>query len=118
MQKQNHSFVYFFAWLVIGVFLGLSILLFRGDISVAFNQPGNLADRQIVKQTPIINPTQKKHSGFAEAVKKAAPAVVSIQTIIWSETSTDESANEKIIQGFLGTNSHHRPKSKAETGSG
>ena len=118
MHKQNHSFVYFFAWLVIGVFLGLSILLFRGDISVVINQPGNPTDRQSVKQSPVINLTQKKHSGFAEAVKKAAPAVVSIQTITWSEASAEESTNEKIIQGFLGENSPHRPKRKAETGSG
>jgi len=118
MQKQNHSFVYFFAWLLIGVFLGLSILLFRGDISVVINQAGQPADRQIVKQPPAASSTQNKHSGFAEAVKKAAPAVVSIQTIIWSEASTEESTEEKIIQGFLGKNSPHRPKQKAETGSG
>ncbi|MFV9615143.1 MAG: S1C family serine protease, partial [Gammaproteobacteria bacterium] len=118
MLKQNHSFVYFFAWLIIGLFLGLSILLFRGDISVAFNQQGKPVDRQTDKQASTVHSTTKKHSGFADAVMKAAPAVVSIQTIIWSESSAEEPADEKIIQGFLGKDSPHRPKRKAETGAG
>ena len=118
MLKQNHNFVYYFAWLVIGVFFGLSILLFRGDISVAINQHSKPADRQTDNQPSLVNSTQNKHSGFAEAVMKAAPAVVSIQTIIWSETSTEEPADGKITPQFLGKNSPHAPKRKAETGAG
>ena len=49
---------------------------------------------------------------------KAAPAVVSIQTISWTQAEDDEPANEKIIDRFLGKNSPHRPKTHAETGSG
>lgn len=118
MQKQNHSFVYFFAWLIIGLFLGLSILLFRGDISVAFNQHDKAVDLQADTSASTDNSTQNKHRGFAQAVMKAAPAVVSIQTIIWSEASTEAAADNKIAQQFLSNNSPHGPKRKAETGAG
>ena len=116
MQKQNHPFVYFFAWLIIGVFLGLSILLFRDDISVAFNQHDKAVDHKTDTPARTDNYTQSKHRGFAEAVMKAAPAVVSLQTIIWSEADTEESDDNKITQQFLGKNSPHGPKRSAETG--
>ncbi len=114
MQKQNHSFVYFFAWLIIGLFSGLAILLFRGDISVDINQANSS------NSTPptAISPTQNKHTGFADAVKKAAPAVVSIQTIIWSKPSAEDQSDANIIQRFLSKDSPHRPRRQAETGSG
>ena len=81
MQKQNHSFVYYFAWLVIGLFLGMTILLFRGDISVDVNQINGSKNTSSAE----IKPSQYQHAGYADAVMKAAPAVVSIQTINWSE---------------------------------
>jgi Do/DeqQ family serine protease len=115
MQKQNHSFVYFFAWLIIGLFLGLAILLFRGDIRVDINQ----ANSRNFTAPAAIPDSPDKYTGFADAVIKAAPAVVSIQTIIWSKAGTEEGNQEEgIIQRFLGKNSPHRPKQKAETGSG
>jgi len=49
---------------------------------------------------------------------KAAPAVVSIQTIIWSEPSADEPIDQTVSQRFLGKNSPHRPKRRAETSAG
>jgi Do/DeqQ family serine protease len=51
---------------------------------------------------------------------KAAPAVVSIQTIIWSDPEDEPEipAEERITQLFLGKNSPHRPKKQAETASG
>ena len=114
MQKQNHSFVYFLAWLIIGLFAGLSILLFRGDISVDINQTNS----SNTTSPAAINLTQIKHTGFADAVKKAAPAVVSIQTIIWSKPSAENQSDANIIQRFLGKDSPHLPKRKAETGAG
>lgn len=110
MQKQNHSFLYFFAWLVIGAFFGLLILLYRGDISLDINH----ADTTNNKASSL----QDGHHGYADAVMRAAPAVVSIQTIIWTEPDADISDQEKITQLFLGKNSPHRPKKQAETGSG
>ena len=114
MQKQNHSFVYFFAWLIIGAFLGSIILLYRGDISIGVNQ----TDDSNSTLPASVTPTQNKHTGFADAVKKAAPAVVSIQTIIWSKPGAENQSDEKIIQRFLAKDSPHRPKRQAETGSG
>ncbi|MBT8120160.1 MAG: trypsin-like peptidase domain-containing protein [Gammaproteobacteria bacterium] len=116
MQKPNHSFLYFFAWLVIGVFFGLLILLYRGDISLDLN----LFDTSDIAIQDSANTTAFSHRGFSDAVIKAAPAVVSIQTIIWSEAvdETEIPAQEKITQLFLGKNSPHRPKKQAETGSG
>ena len=116
MQKQNHSFLYFFAWLVIGVFFGALILLYRGDISLDINN-SNTGKITVQHST---DPTVFKYSGFSDAVMKAAPAVVSIQTTIWTEAEDETKipAQEKITQLFLGKNSPHRPKKQAETGSG
>jgi len=116
MRKQNHSFLYFFAWLVIGVFFGLIILLYRGDISLDLNKANSSNNA-----TPGPE-NSSRGRGFADAVMKAAPAVVSIQTITWTEgdpdTTTSITAQEKVTQLFLGKNSPHRPKKQAETGSG
>lgn len=114
MPKQKHTFVYFIAWLVIGVFLGLIILLVRGDISLDINK----YDNSISATTDTAVAAQGEHRGFSDAVVKAAPAVVSIQTIIWSEPDTENPTEEKLLQSFLGKNSPHRPKKQAETGSG
>jgi Do/DeqQ family serine protease len=116
MQKQNHSFLYFFAWLVIGAFFGLLILLYRGDIRLDINSTNT---GNITTQHPA-NPAEFKHRGFSDAVMKAAPAVVSIQTIIWSDPEDEPEipAEERITQLFLGKNSPHRPKKQAETASG
>jgi len=114
MPKQNHTFVYFLAWLVIGVFFGLIILLIRGDISLDINKPGT---NKPETANTVITP-RDIHRGFARAVMKAAPAVVSIQTIIWKESDAETQNDEKVIQQFLGKNSPHRPKRQAETGSG
>jgi len=116
MQKQNHSFLYFFAWLVIGVFFGALILLYRGDISLDIKN-SNTGKITVQHST---DPTAFKYSGFSDAVMKAAPAVVSIQTTIWTEAEDETKipAQEKITQLFLGKNSPHRPKKQAETGSG
>jgi serine protease DegS len=112
MQKQNHSFMYFFAWLVTGALIGLIILIFRNDISLQINQK---EQHQI---DSAANPITRLRSGYAEAVMKAAPAVVSIQTINWVAADTESQASEQIIERYLGKNSPHRPKRKAETGSG
>ncbi len=112
MQKQNHSFVYFFAWLVIGLFLGLAILLFRGDFSVDINQTNGSK----YTSSTAVKPSQYQHAGYADAVMKAAPAVVSIQTINWSEPASAEHTEDKLIQQFLGKDSPHSPKSQVETG--
>ena len=75
MTKQNHSFVYYLAWLVIGVFFGLLILLIRGDIRLDINQQNQPTNNN----KSATQPAQFTHTGFADAVMKAAPAVVSIQ---------------------------------------
>ncbi len=113
MQNQKHSFVYFLAWLAIGAFSGLAVLLYRGDILLDLNR----ANSDI---TAAENTKQYKHTGYADAVMKAAPAVVSIRTLVWTEAETDNSTNNKALQRFLGTTSPHKPKRQAEasTGSG
>ena len=114
MPKQNHSFLYFFAWLVIGVFFGLGILLFRGDIHINSGQStGNPQDSASSDQV-----VPQKQRGYSEAVMRAAPAVVSIQTIIWSEPTTEEEEDETVVERFLGKNSPHRPRRQAETSAG
>jgi len=114
MQNQKHSFVYFFAWLSIGVVLGLAILLYRGNIRLDLNQVNNSdAKAETTKQY--------KHTGYADAVKKAAPAVVSIRTLVWTTVAEpDNKINNEPLQRFLGKTSPHRPKRQAEasTGSG
>jgi len=109
MHKQKHSFVYFFAWLSIGVVLGLAILLYRGDIRLDLNQAGNSKSGTV---------EQYRHSGYADAVKKAAPAVVSIRTLVWTTAETDNSIDNEALQRFLGKTSPHRPKRQAEASSG
>jgi len=114
MSKQNHSFLYFSAWLVIGVFFGLGILIFRGDIHLDLGQSeGNSSDAVLPDQS-----SPRKQRGYSEAVMRAAPAVVSIQTIIWSEPTADELADKTVIERFLGKNSPHRPRRQAETSAG
>ena len=109
MQKQKHSFMYFFAWLVIGALIGLIILILQNDVSLQIDQ----------KNKPHINSASNSlRKGYAEAVMKAAPAVVSIQTINWVASDTESQASEQIIERYLGKNSPHRPKRKADTGSG
>jgi len=114
MQNQKHSFVYFFAWLSIGVVLGLAILLYRGNIRLDLNQVNNSdAKAETAKQY--------KHTGYADAVKKAAPAVVSIRTLVWTTAEADNSINNinsETLQRFLGKTSPHRPKKQAEASSG
>jgi Do/DeqQ family serine protease len=110
--KQKHPFVYFLAWLSVGILSGLAILLYRGDIRFDLNQ----ANRSET-QTEII---PHRHTGYADAVMKAAPAVVSIRTVVWSSATTDSTVDSEIIQRFLGKSSPHAPKRRAEasTGSG
>jgi serine protease DegS len=113
MQNQNHSFVYFFAWLIIGVFLGITILLFRGDVILYFNQ----ADTPPATATVTAKPAQHKNAGYSDAVIKAVPAVVSIKTIVWTEASKNDS-DAGIIERFMSKNSPHSPKKQAEESSG
>ena len=114
MQKHKHSFLYFFSWLLIGIFFGLIILLVREDISLTVNQNVSSHDNVAnVQKSP-----RSKHSGYADAVMRAAPAVVSIQTINWVNPDSDKEVTEDVIQRFLSKKSPHRPRKKAETGSG
>jgi serine protease DegS len=114
MQKQNHPFVYFFAWLVIGAFIGVVILLLRNDISLHINQAESSHPDVVARS----NTAPNTQNGYSEAVMKAAPAVVSIQTVNWVTPETESLASEEVTQRFLGKDSPHRPKRKAETGSG
>ena len=107
MLKQKLSFVYFLAWLVLGAFLGVMVLLYRGDVQLLVNPSGS--------QQNLANSSTNQVVSYAEAVKQAAPAVVSIQTIVWTNTTdTNEtnSINDIGKEGFLGKNSPHRPKNK------
>ncbi len=110
MHNQKHSFVYFFAWLSIGVVLGLAILLYRGNIRLDLGQVGSNTKTEIIEQD--------KHTGYADAVKKAAPAVVSIRTLVWTVVESDNKINNEPLQRFLGKTSPHRPKRQAEASSG
>ena len=115
MQKQKRFLPYFFAWLIFGAICGLLILLFRGYINIDINLSSNNNSPAFSEPTS----TEDKHKGFADAVAKAAPAVVRIQTIVWTidETPSDD-PNQKVLQRFLGQDSPHRPKRNAETGTG
>ncbi len=110
MLKQKLSFVYFLAWLVLGAFLGVMILLYRGDVRLLVN-PSDY-------QQNLENASTNQAVSYAEAVKRAAPAVVSIQTIVWTNATDTNAINGISREGFLGQNSPHRPKKKAETASG
>ena len=111
MLKQKLSFVYFLAWLVLGAFLGVMVLLYRGDVSLLLN-PSNSQQNSHGQQTSV-----NQVASYAEAVMKAAPAVVSIQTIVWSKAAdTNDAGITK--QNFLGQNSPHLAKKQAETASG
>lgn len=104
--------MYFFAWLVIGALIGLIILILQNDVSLQINP------KHQPHIDPATDPITSLRSGYAEAVIKAAPAVVSIQTINWVASDTEGQGSEQIIERYLGENSPHRPKRKAETGSG
>lgn len=110
MYKQKLSFVYFFAWLVLGAFLGVMVLLYRGDARLLVNPSDS--------QQNSANSSTNQVVSYAEAVKQAAPAVVSIQTIVWTNTNETNGINGIDKEGFLGKNSPHRPKKQAETASG
>ncbi len=118
MLKKSHYIVYYFAWLIIGLFFGTGVLLFRGDISIDLAQNSGHTDSPVSS----INPTHNMHSGFADAVMKAAPAVVSIQTIVWSEAGTEtgieKKGQDKLLQQFLDGSSIQSSRHKAETSSG
>jgi Do/DeqQ family serine protease len=88
--------------------------LIRGDIHINLGQPAaDFNDKTSSHQS-----APRKQRGYSEAVMRAAPAVVSIQTIVWSEPSTDEPAEQTVIERFLGKNSPHRPRRQAETSAG
>ena len=110
MLKQKLSFVYFLAWLVLGAFLGVMVLLYRGDVQLLVNPSGS--------QQNLANSSTNQVVSYAEAVKQAAPAVVSIQTIVWTNTTDTNGIKGIGKEGFLGKNSPHRPKKQAETASG
>ena len=110
MLKQKLSFVYFLAWLVLGAFLGVMVLLYRGDVQLLVNPSGS--------QQNLANSSTNQVVSYAEAVKQAAPAVVSIQTIVWTNTTDTNGIKDIGKEGFLGKNSPHRPKKQAETASG
>lgn len=112
MLKSNRSFSYFFLWMLFGLILGLVILVLRGDITIQFGAEQTHAGFNTSNSRDV------DHRGFADAVARAMPAVVSIQTIIWKEPDATPADGEKVIQRFLGKTSPHRPRRQAETGSG
>jgi Do/DeqQ family serine protease len=110
MRKQNHSFWYYSGWLVIGLVIGLFFLLLSGDIQLNF---GQVSERPALPQNSRI-----KYTGYADAVKNAAPAVVSIITVNLIEQPAADNNNDKTIQQILGNPVPHRPRRQAETGAG
>ncbi len=122
MDRKYRSFTYFFAWLVIGIFLGLLILLIRGDISLHIHYPDSdlPATETTATPPPVITQviTSSPQTSYSDAVVKAVPAVVSIKTIIWSDNDASSGTDEGIIQRFLSKDSPDRPKQPAETSSG
>jgi len=114
MQMQNRSFAFFFAWLIIGVFLGLIILLIRGDISLHVHNAKHSPTTETIEGTTSTYINQ----GYSAAVENAVPSVVSIETVIWAEDNSKNDNDEGIIQRFLSKDSPHRPKKTFETTSG
>jgi len=115
MPKQKHSFSYFFAWLALGTFLGVLILLIRGDITLSINPANQPTSSTSTSKT---DNNQRWRRGFSEAVIKAAPAVVSIKAITWSNIEPGKSAGAKIFQTLLGKQSPHLARRQAETEAG
>jgi len=113
MQKQNRSLAYYFAWLLLGAVCGVLILLFRGDISIDISLSDNNNS-----SSSYFTSAEDRHKGFADAVAKAAPAVVRIQTIVWTVDDTVAETDQKVLQRFLAKDSPHRPKRTADTGTG
>ncbi len=120
MDKKIRSFTYFIAWLVIGIFLGLLILLIRGDISLHIHYPDTDLPAATITPPPAVTKviTRPPKTSYSDAVVKAVPAVVSIKTIIWADNDATTDTDEGIIQRFLTKDSPHRPKKPAETSSG
>ena len=114
MSKQKLTYLDLISWLVIGAFIGLLILLIRGDIDIIFNAENHSG--QVIDH---VNSVPKAHTeGYADAVLKAAPAVVSIHTISWVENNTSATAEQQLLQRFTGKNSPHSPKLKADKSAG
>jgi len=103
-QPQSHM-VYYLAWLIIGLFCGVFILLLRGDLIVSH------PDQQLA------DTTAQASSSYAEAVAIAAPAVVSIQStaIVQDVTVEDQGL---ILQQLLGQDPPQQPKPRTDVSSG
>jgi len=117
MLKHKHSFTYYFAWLAFGSLIGMVTLLIRGDISLTMH---STKPTEIPGATDITTTSQNWQRGFSEAVIKAAPAVVSIKAITWTEIEAKKPTEDKIFQKLLGKQSPHlsRRKAESEAGSG
>ena len=113
MPEKKHPVLYFFAWLIIGLFLGALILLYRGDIRIDTGQARPDQSGTIASGRGHVS----EHTSFADAVMKAAPAVVSIKAIQWKQPAAPNTT-EELIQRFLGKPSPHRPKRRPEISSG
>jgi len=103
-QPQSHM-VYYLAWLMIGLFCGVFILLLRGDLILSH------PDQQLA------DTTAQASSSYAEAVAIAAPAVVSIQStaIVQDVTVEDQGL---ILQQLLGQEPPQQPKPRTDVSSG
>ena len=113
MPEKKHPILYFFAWLIVGLFLGALILLYRGDIRIDTGQARPDQTETITSGRGHVS----EHTSFADAVMKAAPAVVSIKAIQWKQPAA-ANTTEELIQRFLGKASPHRPKRRPEISSG
>lgn len=113
MSKQKLTFLDILSWLVIGILIGLAVLVVRGDIDISLNTDGDPLDAHRDSKA-----TGSRMEGYADAVLKAAPAVVSIHTISWIENTPTETADQQLLQRFLGKGSPHRPRLKADKSAG
>ncbi len=111
MKQFLSGFQYLLFWIMLGLILAVSLLIFRGDL-----QPG-LVEQPAQTVTPAtaadIAPREKS---FADAVAIASPAVVTIRAITTVQTQVPEGV--KLLERFLGKNSPHAPKTRKQFTSG
>jgi serine protease DegS len=89
-MKKNGNIQYILLWVLIGIVAGLAVLLVQGKILIT--------DLELSGTTPTSNAQQPK--SFSDAVRKAAPAVVTLNVQSLVEVPINEDARQQLEQIF------------------
>lgn len=103
---KNRTFSYFLNWILLGVILGLSILLFQGQIQLNFIANNSTGTKHHKAQT----------TSYSNAVELAAPTVVYIKALTHATAPVGNGTS--LVDRFFGSKSPHRPKTETITSMG